>query len=439
MLFFKISPLKSNTFVVLDSHSAQAYSRSNITYQANYSPMVLDRSSQFTMLNHSFNKENLNPVAKCTTRKRKRSKSSTNGDMPNWRYVCAGCNIMYFSPQRLAGHTRGCKEYRSKKQDTAGTRLQNKRIKITEKWWNKHKHKFSDMPYQKKKKIEVATPEEQNAECLESSEEDIPKNPIICFLDSYEWDRIFDLILKTKLNNTTISNYLNGSIDNVKIPSGFMIDLISTLQISQEDVLLNIGSGIGNVVVQASCQTGCTSYGVEERTDLCVIADHIVNICKKGMKSRRIPMGEVHIRNGNILSGDFDVVVKTATVLFVNILKEEIIRDLLVKLRCLLPSGTRVVTMKELNRSYDLSLFNKFQQCRCEGESEMNSSSLDYFVYTVKNNVRSRKYETIGSYTNNYLVPKPLSGERLSAFESIIGNNVETPESTNSTKDIALP
>jgi len=44
--------------------------------------------------------------------------------------------------------------------------------------------------------------------------------------------------------------------------------LIGVLDIRKDQIFYDIGSGIGNVVVQVAAQTLCTCYGIEIREDL---------------------------------------------------------------------------------------------------------------------------------------------------------------------------
>ncbi len=41
----------------------------------------------------------------------------------------------------------------------------------------------------------------------------------------------------------------------------FVNDLIDVLAIRSHDIVYDLGSGVGNVVLQLACQTGCTAYG----------------------------------------------------------------------------------------------------------------------------------------------------------------------------------
>ena len=45
--------------------------------------------------------------------------------------------------------------------------------------------------------------------------------------------------------------------------AGFTDKLVQNLMLTPQDVFLDFGSGLGQVVLQVSCQTGCRGLGIE--------------------------------------------------------------------------------------------------------------------------------------------------------------------------------
>ena len=50
-------------------------------------------------------------------------------------------------------------------------------------------------------------------------------------------------------------------------------DIIASAGLTAEDVFFELGSGVGNVVLQIAAQVGCEAIGVEPRAELHEIAE----------------------------------------------------------------------------------------------------------------------------------------------------------------------
>lgn len=113
--------------------------------------------------------------------------------------------------------------------------------------------------------------------------------------------------------------------------------------------MYDIGSGIGNVVVQMSAQTGCKCYGVEIRSDLHEIALKIKDRMIKEMnKVNKNGFGEVILINGDALEQP-TLFVDTTIVFLNNVCYPENMQHELEHFFLeTLKHGTRVVTVKEL-------------------------------------------------------------------------------------------
>ena len=83
--------------------------------------------------------------------------------------------------------------------------------------------------------------------------------------------------------------------EDSETPPGLVFDAISRLSLNREDVLLDIGSGIGNVLLQVSAQVGCRVYGIEIDSELHKIAaqlkDHYITL----MKEKNKPFGDIQL------------------------------------------------------------------------------------------------------------------------------------------------
>lgn len=73
------------------------------------------------------------------------------------------------------------------------------------------------------------------------------------------------------------------------------------------DYLVDIGAGIGQILLQASCTTLCSSFGIEIRRDLIDVGKELSGIFTSKMGGR-YGMGLVEMREGDIREPD-DVVL----------------------------------------------------------------------------------------------------------------------------------
>lgn len=63
------------------------------------------------------------------------------------------------------------------------------------------------------------------------------------------------------------SNYVYGEIN-----ASLVNEFITKTNITSKSVFMDLGCGIGNVVLQVAAQTGCESYGIEIMETPCKLA-----------------------------------------------------------------------------------------------------------------------------------------------------------------------
>jgi [histone H3]-lysine79 N-trimethyltransferase len=81
-------------------------------------------------------------------------------------------------------------------------------------------------------------------------------------------------------------------------------EIIRVTGLNKESILMDLGSGVGNVVLQASLQTGCTSYGIEIMPAPAKIARTQLEQLKIRCKMWGVSMGEVQLEQGDMLVSD---------------------------------------------------------------------------------------------------------------------------------------
>ncbi|KAI8907993.1 histone-lysine N-methyltransferase, H3 lysine-79 specific [Gorgonomyces haynaldii] len=118
-----------------------------------------------------------------------------------------------------------------------------------------------------------------------------------------------------------ILNDYEGFSNNVygEIKASFVHDLIKQTKLKPHQVFLDMGSGIGNVVLQVAAETLCESYGIE-------IMDNPAHLAKLNKteflartKAYGIPCGKIVLRHGDFLEDELiHQVISKADVIFVN-------------------------------------------------------------------------------------------------------------------------
>ncbi|EJF55465.1 S-adenosyl-L-methionine-dependent methyltransferase, partial [Dichomitus squalens LYAD-421 SS1] len=99
----------------------------------------------------------------------------------------------------------------------------------------------------------------------------------------------------------------------------FVSDVIRATGLHGGSLFLDMGSGVGNVVMQASLETGCRSYGIEIMPGPAQIARSQLEQFKTRCRMWGVRMGEVELEEGDMLkSAKVDELVKSADVVLVN-------------------------------------------------------------------------------------------------------------------------
>lgn len=96
-------------------------------------------------------------------------------------------------------------------------------------------------------------------------------------------------------------------------------DIIRSTGLSSRSLFVDLGSGVGNVVLQASLQTGCRSFGVEVMPAPARLARTQLEAFRARCKMWGVRMGEVELEEGDMLKSErVDALVKEADVVLVN-------------------------------------------------------------------------------------------------------------------------
>ena len=118
----------------------------------------------------------------------------------------------------------------------------------------------------------------------------------------------------------SLRKYENGT-DNVygELLPRFASQIFKDAKLTSDQVFVDLGSGVGNVVLQAALEVGCDSWGCEIMPNPCDLANRQADEFRARCKLWGIAPGEVHLVQGNFLSDEEVAKVLTrADVILVN-------------------------------------------------------------------------------------------------------------------------
>lgn len=114
--------------------------------------------------------------------------------------------------------------------------------------------------------------------------------------------------------------YKNGG-DNVygELLPRFVSNIFKQTRLNHEQVFVDLGSGVGNVVLQAALEIGCESWGIEMMNNPCDLADLQAKEFPARAKLWGLNVGKVHLLRGDFTANsEIGEVLKRADVVLVN-------------------------------------------------------------------------------------------------------------------------
>jgi H3 lysine-79-specific histone-lysine N-methyltransferase len=124
--------------------------------------------------------------------------------------------------------------------------------------------------------------------------------------------------------------------------------LKSDLRVNSEQVLVDLGSGVGNVVLQAALEVGCESWGCEMMNDYCDVAELQQAEFNARCRLWGLSLGAVHLERGDFLTNAAIVkALRRADVVLVNnqVFTPQL-NDSLTHLFLDLKEGCKIVSLK---------------------------------------------------------------------------------------------
>jgi len=131
-------------------------------------------------------------------------------------------------------------------------------------------------------------------------------------------DQVYDRTVAPKVE--LLAKYKNGS-DNVygELLHPFISDIIERTNLTSDMVFVDLGSGVGNVVLQAALETGCESWGCEMMENACNLAEAQQREFSARCRLWGIKPGRVHLERGDFRKNENIIkALARADVLLVN-------------------------------------------------------------------------------------------------------------------------
>ena len=166
-------------------------------------------------------------------------------------------------------------------------------------------------------------------------------------LVSFILDQVYDRTVAP--NVELLAKYENGT-DNVygELLHPFISDILKRTQATSDKVFVDLGSGVGNVAIQAALEIGCESWGCEMMENACNLADAQRKEFLARCRLWGIAPGKVHLERGDFRKNEKILsALKRADVVLVNnqAFTSEL-NDNLVNMFLDLKPGCKIVSLK---------------------------------------------------------------------------------------------
>ncbi|KAJ3751202.1 DOT1-domain-containing protein [Lentinula detonsa] len=125
-------------------------------------------------------------------------------------------------------------------------------------------------------------------------------------------------------------------------------ELLSLSKLNQDSLFMDLGSGVGNVVVQAALQTGCKSYGIELVEGPAQVAKEMAEQFKTRCRMWGVACGEIELEEGDMLESArvAELLPKADVILVDNKVFEEKLNEALRPKFLDLKEGAIVISLK---------------------------------------------------------------------------------------------
>ncbi|KAK4241894.1 histone H3-K79 methyltransferase [Achaetomium macrosporum] len=160
-------------------------------------------------------------------------------------------------------------------------------------------------------------------------------------------DQVYDRTVAPRVE--LLAKYENGS-DNVygELLHPFISDIFERTKLTSGKVFVDLGSGVGNVVLQAALERGCESWGCEMMENACNLAEAQKKEFTARCRLWAIAPGEVHLERGDFRKNEktLEALKRADVVLVNNQAFTSQLNDHLVNMFLDLKIGCKIVSLK---------------------------------------------------------------------------------------------
>ncbi|TGO17880.1 hypothetical protein BTUL_0014g00760 [Botrytis tulipae] len=177
-------------------------------------------------------------------------------------------------------------------------------------------------------------------------------------------------------------------------------------RMKSDQVFIDLGSGVGNVVVHAALQVGCESWGCEIMPNCCKLASLQQTEFSARCRAWGLSAGSVNLEEGNFLNNENILkVMKRADVILVNNqVFAPALNQSLVNLFLDLKEGCKIVSLKTFvpdghvinsyNEHNPINLLRVEKKTYAEGDVSWHSNGGDYYVATKDSTIVANYHKT---------------------------------------------
>lgn len=201
-----------------------------------------------------------------------------------------------------------------------------------------------------------------------------------------------------------LKRYENGT-DHVygELKNGFVFNILAETALTSDQVFVDLGSGVANVVLQAALQVGCECWGCEIMPDTCDIAEDYKVEFEARCRLWGIKPGPVRLERGDFTENDNirEVLRRADVVLVNNRVFTPTLNNTLVNLFLDCKDGCKIVSLgsfvppnhqiKSYNLNNPVNLLEVSQKSYPAKSVSWTHKDGDYFVST-KDSKRLQRY-----------------------------------------------
>jgi len=166
--------------------------------------------------------------------------------------------------------------------------------------------------------------------------------------------QVYDRAVSPKVE--LLKHYENGS-DNIygELKPRFISEALAEAGLKSDQVFVDLGSGVGNVVLQAALEFGCESWGCEMMENASKLADAQEKEFTARCRLWGIERGPVRLERGNFLQNAaiIEAITKADVILVNNEVFSQELNQNLIQLFLDLKDGCKIISLKKFGAGGD--------------------------------------------------------------------------------------